>query len=160
MDKAIKAKQSIVAGTFADLAASLHDQPDYAEHRQAADAELTAELVAYSLGTLRSELDVTQAVLAERLGVTQPNVSMLERQDDMRLSTLRNIVDALGGELEIIVKFGGSEGTRAIQLRLDEALAATKEAPPAARRGPGPATGARSAKAPGRPKARKRPAVP
>jgi hypothetical protein len=71
--------------------------------RAAIDAELTAELVALSIGEMRQEQAVTQAVLADRLGIKQPGVSALERQDDMLLSTLRNVVQALGGELRLTV---------------------------------------------------------
>jgi transcriptional regulator with XRE-family HTH domain len=45
---------------------------------------------------------LTQAQVAQSLGVKQPTLSQLESQDDMQISTLRRIVEALGGELEII----------------------------------------------------------
>ena len=39
---------------------------------------------------------------AARLGITQPSLSKLENQEDMQVSTLRRLIQALGGELEII----------------------------------------------------------
>jgi transcriptional regulator with XRE-family HTH domain len=42
-------------------------------------------------------LQYTQAELAERLGVEHPEVSRLENQADMFVSTLRRFVEALGG---------------------------------------------------------------
>ena len=39
------------------------------------------------------------------LGIKTPNLSRMERQSDMQVATLRKIVSALGGKLEIIVRF-------------------------------------------------------
>jgi len=39
----------------------------------------------------------------EVLKIRQPSVSKIERQADMYLSTLRNYVEAIGGELELVV---------------------------------------------------------
>lgn len=58
------------------------------------------------LGELRRKLDLTQAVLADRLDVTQENVSQIERGEaDVRLSTLSRYVQALGGQLEVRATF-------------------------------------------------------
>jgi transcriptional regulator with XRE-family HTH domain len=58
------------------------------------------------LGELRRKLDLTQAVVADRLDVTQENVSQIERGEaDVRLSTLSRYVEALGGRLEIRATF-------------------------------------------------------
>jgi transcriptional regulator with XRE-family HTH domain len=58
------------------------------------------------LGELRRQLDLTQVVVADRLDVTQENISQIERGDaDVRLSTLSRYVEALGGRLEIRARF-------------------------------------------------------
>ena|SRR5438132_14399876 len=58
------------------------------------------------LGELRRKLDLTQVVVAERLDVTQENISQIERGEaDVRLSTLSRYVEALGGRLEIRAAF-------------------------------------------------------
>lgn len=58
------------------------------------------------LAELRRNLDLTQAAVAERLEVTQENVSQIERGEaDMRLSTLSRYVEALGGQLEVHAAF-------------------------------------------------------
>jgi transcriptional regulator with XRE-family HTH domain len=58
------------------------------------------------LGELRRKLDLTQAVVADRLDVTQENVSQLERGEaDVRLSTLSRYIQALGGQLEVKAAF-------------------------------------------------------
>jgi transcriptional regulator with XRE-family HTH domain len=60
------------------------------------------------LGELRRKLDLTQAVVADRLDVTQENVSQIERGEaDVRLSTLSRYVEALGGRLEVRAAFPG-----------------------------------------------------
>ena len=55
-----------------------------------------------ALDELREALDLTQESLAEALNVTQASVSKMERRSDMYLSTLRKIIEAMGGKLEII----------------------------------------------------------
>lgn len=45
-----------------------------------------------------------QADVAAALGIKQPSVSKIEQQGDMYLSTLRAYVEAIGGELELVVK--------------------------------------------------------
>jgi transcriptional regulator with XRE-family HTH domain len=58
------------------------------------------------LGELRRRLDLTQAVVADRLDVTQENISQIERGEaDVRLSTLSRYIEALGGRLEIRAAF-------------------------------------------------------
>lgn len=58
------------------------------------------------LGELRRKLDLTQAIVADRLEVTQENVSQIERGEaDVRLSTLNRYVEALGGRLEVRAAF-------------------------------------------------------
>jgi transcriptional regulator with XRE-family HTH domain len=47
----------------------------------------------------------SQTELARILGVKQPGLSKLEQQDDMQVSTLKKIVEALGGEVHIIARF-------------------------------------------------------
>lgn len=69
-----------------------------AEHKRAI-------LVALALAEAREQRNVTQKDIAEILGVTQANVSRIEREDDVYLSTLRKYVEALGGRLELTAIF-------------------------------------------------------
>jgi transcriptional regulator with XRE-family HTH domain len=64
--------------------------------------ELLGELL---LSELRQLAGKSQQQLAAALGIRQPSLSKLENQDDMQISTLRRIVQALGGKLEVIAKF-------------------------------------------------------
>jgi hypothetical protein len=66
-------------------------------------AELIAEEVA--LRDLRRAKHVTQEQVAERLGGRQVYVSRLEKRADMKLSTLRDYVRAIGGDLQLMVTF-------------------------------------------------------
>jgi DNA-binding Xre family transcriptional regulator len=64
--------------------------------------ELLRELL---LSEIRRLAGKSQRQLAAALGIRQPSLSKLENQDDMQVSTLRRIVEALGGELEVIARF-------------------------------------------------------
>ncbi len=59
------------------------------------------------IGELRRWLGVSQVEIAGLLGVSQPCVAKIEHQEDMRLSTLRRYVAALGGELRLIAEIDG-----------------------------------------------------
>jgi transcriptional regulator with XRE-family HTH domain len=78
--------------------------------RQAAEAarrEAEAEQVAYeqSLAELRRARAFTQAQLAEALDVPQSQVSRIERQTELYISTLARYLEAMGGRLELIGVF-------------------------------------------------------
>ena len=73
-----------------------------ARRRARVDTRVRKELERMLLAELRRLTGKTQSELAAALGIKQPSVSQLESQDDMQISTLRGIVEALGGELEII----------------------------------------------------------
>ena len=60
---------------------------------------------ALELNELRALRGMTQVGLAERLGKRQGTVSELERRDDVFVSSLREYVEALGGQLEIRAVF-------------------------------------------------------
>lgn len=57
------------------------------------------------LNELRAARKLTQEKLAENLNVKQAAVSKLERRTDMYVSTLREFISAMGGELEITARF-------------------------------------------------------
>ena len=59
----------------------------------------------HTLQKLRRAQGMTQAAMAEALGIGQDGVSRLEQRSDMRLSTLRGYVEALGGKLSIVAEF-------------------------------------------------------
>jgi DNA-binding XRE family transcriptional regulator len=57
-----------------------------------------------SLRELRKAAGKAQAEIAATLKIKQPSVSKIEKQTDMYLSTLRSYVEAIGGELELVVR--------------------------------------------------------
>lgn len=56
------------------------------------------------LAQLRRLAGRMQAEIAEAMEIRQPSVSKIETQTDMLLSTLRSYVEAIGGELHLVVK--------------------------------------------------------
>src|ERR1700730_13951748 len=73
-----------------------------------------AELIAeeFTLRDLRKAKQITQQEVARRLSGRQVYVSRLERRADMKLSTLREYVRALGGDLQLMVTFPGGAPVR------------------------------------------------
>jgi predicted XRE-type DNA-binding protein len=57
------------------------------------------------LGELRRVAGKAQAEIASTLKIKQPSVSKIEKQADMYLSTLRSYVEAIGGQLDLVVRF-------------------------------------------------------
>src|SRR5918994_3068516 len=62
-----------------------------------------------ALNELRERRGVTQDQVAAELHTSRPNVSRIEHEDDVRMTTLRRYVMALGGELELVVRFPDGE---------------------------------------------------
>ena len=58
---------------------------------------------------IREQLRITQEDMAIRLNTKQANVSRTERRRDMKLSTLKRYIEAMGGELDIVAKFASNE---------------------------------------------------
>jgi transcriptional regulator with XRE-family HTH domain len=70
--------------------------------RLGVDEQMVArERLRLRLAILREQLGKSQVELAELLGTSQPNVSQLERSDDLQLSSIAKYVHALGGQLQI-----------------------------------------------------------
>lgn len=64
-----------------------------------------AYLAEMALDELREARDLTQTELAKKLEIDQGAVSRMERRTDMYVSTLRDVIEAMGGELHIIAAF-------------------------------------------------------
>lgn len=74
------------------------------ESQARAEAHANQMIVEMLLGEVRRLSGMTQNQAAAAMGIKQPSLSQLESQDDMQISTLRRIIKAYGGELEIAVK--------------------------------------------------------
>lgn len=70
---------------------------------EARAAELAAEEM--SLRDLRRAHRLTQARVGRALKIGQDGISRLEQRSDLLISTLRNYVEAMGGDLQLIARF-------------------------------------------------------
>ncbi len=77
-----------------------------------------------TLRKVREARALTQATIAELLGMDQSEVSRLEHRSDMLLSTLRRFIGAAGGELRLVVSFPDMAPA---ELRLDRIESKTSE---------------------------------
>jgi transcriptional regulator with XRE-family HTH domain len=59
------------------------------------------------LAIIRRTTGLTQVALAASLGVGQAQISKIERQDDMLVSTLTAYLAALGVKAQILIEVGG-----------------------------------------------------
>lgn len=71
----------------------------------ASQAKAQAMLSEMPLQELRLARGLSQQTLAKILHIQQPAVAKMEKRTDMYLSTLRNHIQAMGGELDIIARF-------------------------------------------------------
>jgi transcriptional regulator with XRE-family HTH domain len=81
-------------------------QPESLARAKVRAKEMMAEML---LAQIRKAVGLTQEELAASLGIKQPTLSRLESQNDMQISTLRCLIRALGGQLEIIAHMPGGD---------------------------------------------------
>lgn len=89
-----------MARSFSELRAKM--SPNAQQKSQKIAAEMLAQM---PLTELRHARQLSQEQLAEVLNVKQGSISKLERRTDMYISTLRNFIRAMGGDLEIVAHF-------------------------------------------------------
>ena len=96
-----------------DVIARLPAKQRGAVERRATD--LIAEEM--SLRELRRALELTQADVANALDKGQHEISRIEHRGDMLLSTLARLVQAMGGELELVCRFRNRAPVRLVTPR-------------------------------------------
>jgi predicted transcriptional regulator len=74
---------------------------------QIREIEVAAAEELGAMRKLREALGLTQAELAKLANMTQSEVSRFESREDHKISNLREMVEALGGELEVVAVLGG-----------------------------------------------------
>jgi transcriptional regulator with XRE-family HTH domain len=79
------------------------------ERREKIEDRAQAMLIGMALQELRQARQLTQQDLANVLNVNQAALSKMENQADMRISTLRKLLTAMGGNLKIIAEFPEGE---------------------------------------------------
>ena len=62
-----------------------------------------------TLRQLRQACRLTQQKVAKSLRIGQEGVSKIERRSDLLISTLRDYVQAMGGQLSLVVEFPDRE---------------------------------------------------
>ncbi len=73
--------------------------PERVKRAKAKAKDIMAEML---LAEIRKGAGLTQEDLAKTIGIRQASLSKLESQDDMQISTLQRLINALGGQLELI----------------------------------------------------------
>ena len=114
---------------FSQLRDAVVAKPGAAERLAFRRAETLEEIRLYEL---RHGEAISQAELAGRLDVTQGAISKLEHSDDVRVSTLRQYLEALGARLELVAVFDDEDRrvpiTSAATTRPDRAAVSTVSA--------------------------------
>jgi len=95
-----------MARTLNDIRAKRPLSPDA---RKRVDDIKRAMQLEIALAELRELRGASQAQVAETLGTSRPNVGRIEKELDVRLSTLERYVEALGGKLEIHAVFDDAD---------------------------------------------------
>lgn len=93
-----------MAKTFSELRKKM--SPEARARSEAAARKMIQEL---PLAELRDAQNMTQTELARRLHIDQSAVSKIEHRADMYLSTLGDVIRAMGGDLEINARFPSGE---------------------------------------------------
>lgn len=94
--------------TWKDVRADLIETPEDEVEVAAFKDEALAEVRAHRLAEVRQLHGLTQAEVARMLHVSQAAISKMEGSELPRseLATIAKYVEALGGEVELIAKFG------------------------------------------------------
>lgn len=103
---------------WAEIRGDIENRPGYEERSTKLRAETLEEIRLFELR--RSEA-VSQVEIAERLDITQAAISRFENSDDVRVSTLREYLDALGARLELVAVFDNDSRRVPINLGKDAA---------------------------------------
>ena len=91
----------------------LLDDPKASAAHQALTAQIEARLdeKEATLREVRRAIGLTQSQVAEMLGMSQGDVSKLERRENLHLATLSRFIEATGGRLRICAWYGDTEVT-------------------------------------------------
>jgi DNA-binding XRE family transcriptional regulator len=105
-----------------------------ADDRAVIDQGVAERVSGLKLAELRRARHMTQETLAQTMGAAQSDISRIEHNADVYMSTLRKYVQAMGGRLELSVTFGGGQEYTIDQFQdLAEAPTRKKKRPVAVR---------------------------
>jgi predicted XRE-type DNA-binding protein len=103
---------------FSELRDAVVAKAGAAERLAGLRADILEEIRLYELCHREA---ISQAELAGRLDVTQGAISKLEHSDDVRVSALRQYLEALGARLELVAVFDDEERPVPTHLGRDDA---------------------------------------
>ena len=75
------------------------------ETRLRVEAEATQLSAELHLAQIRKARGLTQEAVAELLGVSQAEVSKMERRSELYIGTLKKFIEAMNGELVLAARF-------------------------------------------------------
>lgn len=73
--------------------------------REHFEAELRADILAAKIKEMRLKKNMTQSQLAELVGKDKTQISKIERGRNLTISTIVQIVEALGGKINFDIQF-------------------------------------------------------
>ncbi len=103
---------------FSELREQVLERPGAPERLDKFRQQTLEEIRLYEL---RHGEAISQVELAGRLDVTQGAISKLEHSEDVRVSTLRQYLEALGARLELVAVFDDEERRVPVHLGKDTA---------------------------------------
>lgn len=81
------------------------------ESQERIKIKVAEKVIEVQLRHLREELELSQVQLARKMGVSQPAIAAIEaRGDEIKLSSLKKYVEALGGKLSLNVELPTGDG--------------------------------------------------
>ncbi len=93
---------------FSELRAKIVADPERAARLAEAERQADAEQAAYDrlLADVRRANALTQEQLDRAMGLSHTQLALMIHQADLYLSTLQSYLMAMGGDLELIARFG------------------------------------------------------
>jgi DNA-binding XRE family transcriptional regulator len=82
------------------------EAPERVAARERSRAELRAEQRGHQLAQLRKNTGLTQAQVADLMGVSQARVSQIEHGKVTEVDAIRGYVEALGGTVDVVARVG------------------------------------------------------
>jgi transcriptional regulator with XRE-family HTH domain len=114
-----------MARKFAELRAKMSEESRARAH--ALHQKMVAEM---ALHELRQARGISQVKLAEALNIKQPNIAKMEKRADVYISSLRAVIEAMGGTLDIVACFPDGKVKITNFSSIDETETATTEETP------------------------------
>jgi len=82
------------------------------ERKSKIENRVEKELRSIQLSEVRNLVEMTQKDLAQKIDVSQAAISKMENQKDLNVSTLRKLIEAVGGKLDVIVRLPDKPAVR------------------------------------------------